>query len=278
MCGCRYTWRAACRVDKSIFITSEDGTRLRLVRAGGGKPIVLVHGTMGSKGDWFEVQRRLSAGFEVTAFDRRGRGDSEDGPDYSIEREIEDLLAVIDASEPPVHLIGHSFGAILSLLVAARAGDRIEKLVLYEPPVGGDEPAANELLDELDSLVAIGDLDAAVKIFAAMANITDHELQTNQTNERVWANLRDGVRTAGREIRAAMSVLPIDKDVIESISVPTLVLMGAEQDSPSYKGVRGLADQLPFGSFEQVPGHHLALVFAPDAFVATIRSFLADVN
>jgi pimeloyl-ACP methyl ester carboxylesterase len=86
------------------------------------------------------------------------------------------------------------------------------------------------------------------------------------------------VRTAGREIRAAKAVLPIDKGVLASISVPTLFLVGAEQDHPTYNGVRGLADQLPFGSLEQVPGHHLALVFAPDAFVAAIRSFLAATN
>jgi pimeloyl-ACP methyl ester carboxylesterase len=264
-------------MDEPIFVTSDDGTRLRLVRAGVGKPVVLVHGTMGGKGDWFEVARRLSANFEVTAFDRRGRGDSEDSPEYSIDREIEDVLAVIDASEPPVHLVGHSFGAILSLLVAAGAGDRVDKVVLYEPPVG-EETAGAELLDGLDTAVAAGDLDAAVKIFAAAANVTDHEQQTMESNDRVWGGLRDAVRTAGREIRAAKSVLPIDQGILASISVPTLFLLGAEQDHPTYDGVRGLADQLVFGSFEQVPGHHLALVFAPDAFVAAIRSFLAATN
>jgi pimeloyl-ACP methyl ester carboxylesterase len=264
-------------MDEPIFVTSDDGTRLRLVRAGVGKPVVLVHGTMGGKDDWFEVARRLSASFEVTAFDRRGRGDSEDGPEYSIDREIEDVLAVIDASEAPVHLIGHSFGAILSLLVAARAGDRIDKVVLYEPPVG-EETAGDEWLDELETMVATGDLDAAIKIFAAAANVTDHEQQTMESNDRVWGGLRDTVRTAGREIRAAKAVLPIDKGVLASISVPTLFLVGAEQDHPTYNGVRGLADQLTFGSLEQVPGHHLALVFAPDAFVAAIRSFLAATN
>jgi pimeloyl-ACP methyl ester carboxylesterase len=262
-------------MDDPIFVTSEDGTRLRLVRAGRGEPVVLVHGTMGGKGDWFEVVRRLAADFAVTAFDRRGRGDSDDGPDYSMEREVEDVLAVIDASEPPVHLIGHSFGAIVSLLVAARASDRIGKLVLYEPPLGVEEPAAEEWLDALDTKVAIGDLDAAIKSFAAAANITDRELQTMEGNDRVWAGLRDAVRSAGREIRAAKVVLPIDEGVLGSISTPTLVLLGAEQDHPSYDGVDRLAEQLPFGTLRRVPGHHVALVFAPDAFVSTIRAFLA---
>jgi pimeloyl-ACP methyl ester carboxylesterase len=231
---------------------------------------------MGGKGDWFEVSRRLSADFQVTAFDRRGRGDSGDGPGYSIEREIEDVLAVIGASGPPVRLVGHSFGAILSLLVAARAGDRIERLVLYEPPVGVGQPAADTWLDELDRVVATGDLDSAVRRFAAGAGITDAELQTIGGNDRVWAGLRDAVRTAGREIRGARAALPIDEGVLESISVPTLVLLGDEQDHPTYDGVGRLADRLPVGRLEHVPGHHLALVFAPDAFVAVLRSFLID--
>jgi pimeloyl-ACP methyl ester carboxylesterase len=113
-------------MDEPIFAMSDDGTRLRLVKAGRGHPVVLVHGTMGSKEDWSEVVPRLSAYFAVTAFDRRGRGDSEDRPVYSIEREIEDVLAVINMSEPPVHLVGHSFGATVALLVAARASDRID--------------------------------------------------------------------------------------------------------------------------------------------------------
>jgi pimeloyl-ACP methyl ester carboxylesterase len=273
MSGC--SGRSVLRMDEPIFVTSEDGTRLRLIRAGEGESIVLVHGTMGGKGDWFEVARRLSTEFEVTAFDRRGRGDSDDGSDYSIEREVEDVLAVIDASKPPVHLIGHSFGAIVSLLVAASASDRIDKLVLYEPPVGVAEPAPDEWLDQLDAMVHTGDLDAAIKSFAAAANITDQELQTMERNDRVWMGLRDAVRSAGREIRAAKTVLPIDEVAVASISVPTLVLLGAEQDHPSYDGVIGLADQLPLGTLGRVPGHHVALVFAPDAFVATIRSFLA---
>jgi pimeloyl-ACP methyl ester carboxylesterase len=177
-----------------------------------------------------------------------------------------------------VHLVGHSFGAVVSLLAAARAGDRIDKLVIYEPPMGEVQPASDEWLDQLDTMVTAGDLDGAVKIFAAAANITDGELRTNRSTDRVWAGLRDAVRTAGREIRAAKAVLPIDKGVLGSISVPTLVLLGAEQDHPTYAGVRGLAEQLTFGSLEYVPGHHLALVFAPDAFVATIRSFLTDTN
>src|SRR5207302_10329078 len=104
-----------------------------------------------------------------------------DGPDYSIDREVEDVLAVIDASGPPVHLVGHSFGAILCVLVAAQASERIDKLVLYEPPVSEQPPTDNSLEDQLDTLVAAGELDAAVATFSGPASVTDKGLQTNRS-------------------------------------------------------------------------------------------------
>lgn len=258
-----------------LFVTSDDGTSLHLVRAGAGESIVLVHGTMGSKEDWFVVMPSLLADFEVTAFDRRGRGRSGDGPEYAIEREIQDVLAVIDASNPPVHLIGHSFGAVLALLVAARASERVDTLVVYEPPVGEVTPAGDELLDDLDTALATGDLDTAVRTFAAMANITGVELQSHRSNDRVWARLQDAVRSAGREIRAAKAVLPLDNHILGSIPASTLVLLGSEQEDATYSSVSQLAEQLSCGRLGRVPGHHLALVFEPDAFARTIRSFLA---
>jgi pimeloyl-ACP methyl ester carboxylesterase len=255
-------------------VASADGTRLGAIRAGSGPSVVLVHGVMGSKDDWSAVMPRLVADFEVTAFDRRGRGASQDGTTYDIEREIDDVLAVIDASLPPVHLIGHSFGAILALLVAACTQGRVDKLVLYEPPVGGAAHAGTASLAFLEAAVAADDLDAAVAAFASMANITGPELQAQRSNELLWAALRDAVRTAGREIRAAMGVLPIDDRVLESVSADTLVLLGSQQDAPTYSGLGRLAEQLPSGSLARVPGHHLALVFEPDAFTTIVRSFL----
>ena len=76
------------------------------------------------------------------------------------------------------------------------------------------------------------------------------------------------VRTAGREVRAVNAVQSFDKDILASICVPTLFLPGAGQDHPACSGIRGLADQLTFGRVGQVLGRHLALISAPDAFVA----------
>jgi pimeloyl-ACP methyl ester carboxylesterase len=258
---------------EAIVVIADDGTKLRVVRTGSGHSVVLVHGTAWSKGDWLEVVRALSTQFELTSYDRRGRGDSEDGDRYSIEREIEDVLAVIEASNPPVHLVGHSFGAILCLFAAARAGSKIDKLVLYEPPLGAQHVHVG-WLDALQEMVDRGELDAAISQFAAAASITDDELRTLESSPGTWAHLRDGVRVAAREIRAAKAALPVDERVLGAISVPTLVLLGDEQDHPSYTGLHDLAAQLPSGRLERVPGRHLALVFAAQDFTGVLRGFL----
>jgi pimeloyl-ACP methyl ester carboxylesterase len=252
---------------------------LGIVRAGAGAPVVLVHGTMGAKEDWAEVARRLSTDFSVITFDRRGRGTSGDGAGYDLEREVEDVFAVVDDAGPPVHLVGHSFGAVLALLVAAQAGGdgRLASLVVYEPPVGDVQPASDhDWLDDLDQAVVDGDLDTAVQLFSAAAGLTDEEVQANRANDRVWAALRDGVHTAGREIRAAKAVLPLDDSLLASIAVPTLVLLGADQEHGTYSGVADLAARVPDGRLERVPGRHLANVLAPDAFAATVRAFFAS--
>jgi len=261
-------------VPNSLTVTSSDGTVLRGVSSGSGRPVVLVHGTIGDRNDWFETDLRLTATYRVTAFDRRGRGESADSPGYSIEREIEDLHAVVEAAGPPVYLVGHSFGAVLALLVAARFSELIDKLVLYEPPIG-DSDTGDEWLKQLEALILAGDLDAAVRSFASAASVTTDEHEAIGSNAKASAAQRDAVRTAAREIRAAKAALPIDASVLSKVTVPTLVLIGAEQNHPTYSGVRALADDLPHGTIAEVPGRHLALVFAPDEFVTEIRRFLS---
>lgn len=100
------------------FVESADGTRLAFRRRGCGEPVVFVHGTMGTSADWIRVADRLSVRYQTNSMDRRGRGRSADGAAYSIDREVDDVVAVIDDCDGPVHLVGHSFGAVLALLVA----------------------------------------------------------------------------------------------------------------------------------------------------------------
>jgi len=95
---------------------------------------VLVHGGTADHTRWLSILPALEERFTVYAVDRRGRGLSGDAPEYAIEREFEDVAAVVDAIDGPVDVLGHSYGALCAL-EAALLTDKIRRLALYEPPV-----------------------------------------------------------------------------------------------------------------------------------------------
>jgi pimeloyl-ACP methyl ester carboxylesterase len=105
-------------------VTSRDGTPIAYERGGEGPPLVLVHGTTSDHLTWEPVLPELQKHFTVYAIDRRGRGESGNGggAGYDIEREFEDVVAVIDSIDGPADLFGHSYGAICALEAALRSG------------------------------------------------------------------------------------------------------------------------------------------------------------
>src|SRR5688572_24310787 len=113
---------------------SGDGTTIACEKIGSGPPLVLVHGTAADHTRWAPVLPALSGRFTIYACDRRGRGASGDGASYAMEREFEDVAAVVDGIGGPVDLLGHSYGALCSLEAAVLARN-LRRLALYEPPI-----------------------------------------------------------------------------------------------------------------------------------------------
>src|ERR687894_1001306 len=148
-------------------VTSSDGTVIAYERAGAGPALVLVDPALGYRG--FDNVRglgeRLTADFTVYSYERRGRGDSGDTLPYAVEREVEDLAAVIAEAGGSACIYGFSSGALLALQAAA-AGVPIERLVLMEPPIGtDDDPADAAVTAEIAELVAAGRRREAVERF-----------------------------------------------------------------------------------------------------------------
>lgn len=119
-------------------VRSRDGTTIAFDRTGMGSPVVLVTGGSVDRQSNAGLAAELSKGFTVFNYDRRGRGDSTDTPPYAIEREIEDIHAVIAEAGGSAHLYGTSSGAALALEAAA-SGLPIMKLAMWEPPFILDE-------------------------------------------------------------------------------------------------------------------------------------------
>ena len=119
----------------SSTVVSKDGTTIAYDKRGEGPALVLVDGALcgRSQGPMPALAETLASSFTVYNYDRRGRGDSGDAPEYAIEREFEDLDAIFAAVGGSAHLYGTSSGAALALLATA-AGRPVTKLALWEPP------------------------------------------------------------------------------------------------------------------------------------------------
>src|SRR5262249_46656058 len=140
-------------------------------------PLVLVHGSGNDSRRWDSVIPFFELGFTIFAMDRRGRGESLDSDAYSIQREFEDVAALIEMVDESVNVLGHSFGAICTL-GAALLTAKIHKLVLYEPPIvtPGVRTYPAELVDQLQTLVDAGDLDTVITTFMVeVTGVPAHE-------------------------------------------------------------------------------------------------------
>ncbi len=118
-------------------VVSADGTVIAFDRYGDGPPIIMTAGAFNTRSQTEPLARALAPRFTAMNYDRRGRGDSGDTPPYSVEREIDDIAALIAAAGGSASVFGHSSGATLTLKAAA-SGLPIRHLVLYEPPFNTD--------------------------------------------------------------------------------------------------------------------------------------------
>jgi pimeloyl-ACP methyl ester carboxylesterase len=248
-------------------VTSADGTRIAYRTWGSGDPILFVHGSATSGADWLLVLPLLRDRFTIVVMDRRGRGRSEDGRDYAMEREAEDILAVLDAARAEM-LVGHSYGALCSILAAERT-DRLRRLIAYEPPI-----AIRELsLRPLDELIDSGDHATALESFLRFAGAHEEQLNAIRSSP-AWPTLLTAVPALSRELHAGAGWQhprgPID--------VPTLWLQGAETRSPAYlEGLGDLQGAFPALRLELIPDQrHFAHVFAAEIFASLVASFCTD--
>src|SRR5690349_387333 len=116
-------------------VTSRDGTTIAFDKSGSGPAVILIGGAMNTRAFGPSgLAERLAPQFTVYYYDRRGRGDSSDTLPYTVEREIEDIAAMIDDAGGVASIYGHSSGAALALLATLGLSQRVKKLALYDPP------------------------------------------------------------------------------------------------------------------------------------------------
>ena len=255
-------------------VRSNDGTPIAYQRSGKGSPLVLVHGTTADHTRWTLVLAALEQRFTVYAMDRRGRGESGDAEPYALEREFEDVAAVVNAARPHVNLLGHSYGGLCAMEAALRT-THLHKLVLYEPafPVEGIEIYPPGAREELQALLKQGDREGLlVTFFRDIVHMPEKDIALMRA-EPIWQARLAGAHTVVRETAEADYVF--DPKRFRNLAVPTLLLLGENSPPSLKKPTERLATVLANGRVVVMPGQgHVAMTTAPELFLRQVIGFL----
>jgi pimeloyl-ACP methyl ester carboxylesterase len=252
-------------------VTSADGTTIALDRAGDGPPVVLVCGGSVDRMSNAGLAAALAERFTVLNYDRRGRGDSGDTPPYEVQREVEDIDAVIAAAGGTAHLYGSSSGAALALEAAANEVP-VDRLALWEPPYipeGVPRPPA-DTAKTYTELVDAGRRGDAVEFFMSKVVGLPDEFVAQARSSPFWGAQEALAHTLAYDatIMADYS-LPIERAA--EVKVPTIAMAGGASFPWMSDTARALADALPHGEVHILEGQTHDV--APDVMASVLTGF-----
>ncbi|GAA1585728.1 MULTISPECIES: alpha/beta fold hydrolase [Kribbella] len=240
-------------------VLSKDGTTIAYDRRGSGPALVLVDGALCSRaqGPMPELAEALADRFTVYNYDRRGRGDSGDTGAYAVDREIEDLAAVIEAAGGSAYVYGSSSGAALALRATA-AGLPVEKLVAFEPPYVVDDSRKQIPRDWVAELTALGP-DDAIKYFFTKGIGLPGILVTVMKLMPAWKNMRAIAHTLPYDAQVLGENCfgePMDAAQWAPIDQPVLVASGGKSPAWMKTSTRALAAAVPGAGHTEIPGQN----------------------
>jgi pimeloyl-ACP methyl ester carboxylesterase len=259
-------------------VISRDGTPIAYHRRGAGPPLVLVHGTGAASAlAWTAVLPALEERFSIYAVERRGRGESGDGSSYAIEREFEDIAAVVHATGAPANLLGHSYGALCALGAALLISD-LRKLVLYEPamPAPGAALHSTDFTDRLQALLEAGDREGLlIAHYSQDAGLTPEQIEQFKSSP-LWPKRPASAHTVPRELRAEVR-FAFDAERFKDMHTPTLLLLGGDSPPVVRESAEAVHAALPNSRIAVMQGQqHIAMYTGPDLFLREVLRFLAD--
>lgn len=235
------------------LIKSEDGTRIAFDRSGSGPPLVIVLGAFCDRSSSKPLAALLAPSYTVYEYDRRGRGDSDNGLPCSVEGEVQDLAAVIAATEERPFVYGHSSGGALALEAAAR-GVEMRRLAVYEPPYTGDRDPGSEFGQHLDQLVAAGRRDQAAEQWMAVTGTPAPIIESIKSSPG-WAQRQALAHTLSQDLRLANNgEVPIER--LRRIDFPVLAVAGSASPPWAAATIATLAGVLPHVKTHVADGQH----------------------
>lgn len=262
-------------------VISKDGTTIAFDAYGSGRPLIMVDGATGYHGINplnGQTGELLAGEFRTYAYDRRGRGESTDTAPYAVEREIEDIAALIDdAGGGPAVLFGWSSGGVLALDAAASGLLDLSHVAVFEPPFVVDDsrpPLPADYVERLDAAIAAGRPDEAVAIFMIDAAGSTPEGVEQLKQSDFWPVMLSVAHTIaydGRIMGTTMSGNPLPSDRWAGIDIPLLVMRGQDTWPTLIPGPEALAGLLPTATLRVVPGENHGTT--ADVLAGALRDF-----
>jgi len=255
-------------------VLSKDGTPIAFDQSGEGPPIILVVGAFNDRSTGAPLAAQLSEHFTVFNYDRRGRGASGDRMPYAIEREIEDLAALITEAGGSSSVFGYSSGAVLALKAAA-SGLAISRLALYEPPFlldDGFPKLARDVSARLTELIASGRRGEGVELFQTEMVGIPAEIVAQLRH----APFRPALETIAHTLvyeATLLSDLPVLAEQLPSITVPTLVISGGNSQAKMGSAAQTLAAAHPAAQHRSLEGQTHDIV--PAVLAPVLEEFFA---
>src|SRR5258708_30163303 len=243
-------------------VTSKDGTTIAFDQSGTGPAVILVSGALGIRSHpiMAGLAECLASHFTVFNYDRRGRGESADTAPYAVEREIEDIEALIDNAGGSAFLYGLSSGAALVLEAANKLPNKVKKLALYEPPYIVDDsfPAVpDDYVQQLNKATSEDRPGDAVEIFMTQALHLPPEYLVPMRNDPMWALMVSAEHTLVYDA-AVMGDTQRGKQLPPkrwlSATSPTLVITGENSPAFFHNAAKALVDILPNPQHPILPG------------------------
>ncbi|EFH85063.1 alpha/beta fold hydrolase [Ktedonobacter racemifer] len=255
-------------------VISKDGTPIAFDQSGQGPALILVAGALTTRADMSSLSAHLAPHFSVFAYDRRGRGESEDSVPYAVEREVEDLEALIIEAGGPAFVFGHSSGAALALEAAVQLGENIQKLAMYEAPYNDASEAKlawKAYIYQLTQALASDRRGDAVALFMQYVGMPAEQIEAMRQSP-AWPRLEAIAPTLAYDHTAILGKdgsVPIERAV--QVRVPTLIMNGGASYPFMYETARALSKAMPHGQLRTLEGQGHGP--ADDVLAPALRTF-----
>jgi pimeloyl-ACP methyl ester carboxylesterase len=256
-------------------VTSADGTKIAFDRLGEGPAVIVISGLLCDRQTTQPLAEQLAQQFCVINYDRRGRGESTDTAPYAVQREVEDIAALIADVGGHASVYAHSSGAGLALAAAA-SGLPITKLVLHEPPYSADDEesqqAAREVAENVRAALMQDRPADAIRVFLAAAGKPPARIAATIIDPRMQGLASTMVYD--HEVMGDFSGGAIPEDLVRAIRVPTLVIAGGESPDFFREIASRIVELLPDGRLSILEGQDHG---APaDVVAPVVAQFLAS--